>query len=165
MERFWRYLEDEPKTILAGIISFLYWFALCIAYEKLVFYQGIGYVLVRMVPIKIALLLAYGALSEEAAYRAMPLIICLEIKKLRKRTVIFLSWVVFSGFIFGLAHYFGLANFPLWKAILGQGVGGLILGLVYMKFGGLMGKTGKPFLICSLFHWLYNIVTYCFIII
>lgn len=165
MKYFWRYLEDEPKTIFAGIKCFLYWFFLCVVYENLVFYnQESGQIIIRIIPVKIALYLIYGAISEEAAFRAMPFILCLETKKQRKKTAILLVWIIFSGLLFGLVHYFGVMPISIAKIIIGQGVGGLILGLIYLKFGGLAGKVRKPFLACSLFHWLYNIVMYCFVI-
>lgn len=160
MERLWRYLEDEPKTIIRIAAYSLFWFFIAIFYAHVVaakfFYSDQQLVGFQFIHWKWVLIFFYGAVLEEAAYRFMPFNLAYEWAKDYKkylRIAIFIVLIFFSFILFGFLHKYRLIN------IFNQGVFGFNLGMVYLKLGGIRNKVTKPFLICTLFHWLFNVIT------
>lgn len=160
MERFWRYLENEPEKITRIITYFLFWFFIAFFYsyvivDKFMFseQQLVGFKLIHW---KGALIFFYAALLEEAAFRFAPFSLvhewAAEYKKYLKPAILAVL-IFFSFMLFGFVHKYRLAN------IFNQGVLGLNLGMVYLKLGGIRNKVVKPLAACTLFHWLYNILT------
>ena len=155
MKYIWQYLESEPKTIFAGLRCFLFWFAACVLYMHFIVLNNCRVIGFRPVNFWAILLFVYIALVEEAFNRAMPFFLVYifteEKKKYFKPFIIF-ALIFFSAALFGFLHQYHFIN------ILYKGVGGLILGIVYLKFGGIRGKIIKPYLICAAVHWIYNIL-------
>jgi len=65
--------------------------------------------------------------------------------------------IAFSALVFGLAHLLFTFSFTV---ILIQGVGGVILGLVYLKTGGWQGKPRHGMFWSWLTHAAYNAVAF-----
>lgn len=155
MERFWRYLENEPKKFFQMAKCFIFWFILCFLYTHFIILHDRQFRSFYLVELARALPIAYAALLEETFFRAMPFYLIYVFTKKREKyfkPLIFTALILFSFVFFGFIHEFRAIN------ILHQGVGGLILGIIYLKFGGMRGKVFKPFLVCVAYHWLWNVL-------
>lgn len=174
--RFEKWLSTEPRSVLSAtyIILLAIAFKLIWAFvvgRLLLSYEAFATVADDDLAKKIRsfysevnlphflLVLHLIALQEELVYRALPVAIWWSASKSLKTYSLHLLFVAVlcSSVIFGYVH-FGL------KSILLQGVGGLVLSIVYVKCGGFNGKVIKPLLVSTLVHSLYNNVLIAFVL-
>ena len=90
----------------------------------------------------------FVSLIEDFAFRFVPLVIAVRLK----RTWVLYSIIIISSMTFGFIHG-NLLN------IMYQGVAGIVLSIIFLKSGGMNKKTFKPFLICIISHTSYNLLT------
>lgn len=154
MERLWRYLEDEPKTISAVLRCFSFYFVFYACYIMMINGRQLSF---EPIGFRKILWYAYVALNEEAMYRAVPfylLFVFLNKNPRWFKIMALIALMAVSFILFGALH-------DSLMDIFYQGVGGLVLGIIYLKFGGAAGKLFKPFATVFTFHWLYNILVFC----
>jgi len=156
MKRFWQYLEDEPEELVDIIKCLLFWFAVKLAYIYLFVYFLVGRYIAgfKMSGSDMILVYFFSVQIEELIFRVIPFFLSFIIFKrapdIFYKTAVALMLFFISTIIFGILHG-GLVN------ILVQGVGGFILGIVYLRCGGYSGKVLKPFAVASILHFIYNI--------
>lgn len=155
MKYFWRYVENEPQKFFSAVRCFFFWFILCFLYTHFIILHDRQFRSFYLVELVRALPFAYAALLEETFFRAMPFYLIYVFTKKREKyfkPLIFSALILFSFMFFGFTHHWRVIN------ILFEGIWGLTIGTIYLKFGGMKGKLIKPLLVCTLFHCLQNIL-------
>lgn len=153
MKYFWRYLENEPQKFFQMARCFIFWFFFCFLYTHFVILHNWWLVDFNFLEWTSVVFFVYVALLEETFYRVLPFfLIRIFTPKKYFKPLIFFALILWSFMLFGFMHQFRAIN------ILRQGVGGLVMGVVYLKFGGMSGEVFKPFLAASGFHWLWNVL-------
>lgn len=157
MKYLWRYLENEPKKFFQMARCFFFWFILCFLYAHFVILYDRQFVEFYLLDFKKALLFIYVALFEETFFRVLPFLMVYVFTQGREKyfkPLSLVALVLWSFMFFGFLHSYRAVN------ILYQGVGGLVMGIVYLKFGGMRGKILKPFFATAFFHWLWNAIMF-----
>lgn len=160
MKWLWRYLENEPEEPAPIILNILFWLLISlinvhlwnIFYFKAVFYSVIP------IPIEYFILFLVSALFEEIECRAIGLFVVMlayrsgYISKRLTGILLFITIAGISFFWFTVLH----EHIVGWTKFAIQGVLGIILAIVYLKFGGMKAKLFKPLMTATLAHALYN---------
>ena len=156
---FFNWLECEPRGLalfrhlLSALLAILAWFyavdveVLCAT--RLFLIKDESMTLRLVLP-----LVVFGsAIWEELRYRLLPFVLA---RRWQSKTVLIIALFTSSA-IFGWSHgNFSLERLP---EVLHKGVPGLILGLVFLKCGGMNDKLVKPLICCSLVHFASNFIT------
>jgi hypothetical protein len=88
--------------------------------------------------------------GEELTFRVLPVVTVLYFFPNRTKTA--------YAFAVIAAHYFGIVHERMLTENIALGLGGLVLVVVYLKFGGGYGKWQNGFLACGSIHAITNIL-------
>lgn len=160
MERFWKYLEDEP-TGFRAVKYILFWSFIFEFYFCFTIFHAYHLAALAFIGWKKILWRFFSAAAEEMIFRAAPFdfafIFFRKKEKIFRASILF-CWLLFSFLLFGPLHMFvGEYRETFLVSIVAQGALGLMLAKIYLKCGGIRGKMLKPLVICVLIHFAHNI--------